>query len=442
MSRGILDILVIALLIVLNGFLSMAEMAVVSSRTARLKAKADSGKKNYARALKAAENPASFLSTIQVGITLVGIISGAFGGATIARALERFLATLPALAPYAESISFIGVVLVITFFSIVVGELVPKQIALSRPEPIAAAVVSQINVLSVLFKPLEMLLSASTRLVLRLFRVNRSSEPSVTQEEIRIMIQEGTRTGTVEKRESDMVEGVFHLGDRRVSNFAIHRSDMSWLEEDASVDDVKRALKERPDLTAFPICRGGLDNLVGVVKVRTLLLVFLEGRYSRLADHMEKPAFIPETMTALKVFEAFRRYDVQTLFVLDEYGGLQGSVSLRDLVEEIVGELSHSRRAGDPELFRRSDGSVLVDGLMSIDVLEEELAVPGAFPVERDYNTLAGFVLESLGTIPKAGDAFEWNGWRVEVVDMDFNRVDKILMTKLPEEERKEECSS
>jgi putative hemolysin len=259
--------------------------------------------------------------------------------------------------------------------------------------------------------------------------VNRTSDPAVTEEEIRIMIQEGALSGAVEKREHDMVEGVFYLSDRKASNFAVHRSDMAWLEEDASPEDVRKALKEHPELTAFPVCRGGLDRLVGVV---------LEGRYSGLADHMEKPAFIPETMTALKVFEAFRRNDVQTLFVLDEYGGLQGSVGLRDLVEEIVGELSHSRREGDPELVKRQDGSFLVDGLMSVDILEDELGIPGAFPKERDYNTIAGFALEALDTIPKAGDVFSWGGWKIEIMDMDFNRIDKILMTPILEKEGEE----
>jgi putative hemolysin len=438
MDNGFIDVLVVILLVLFNGFLSMAEMAVVSSRPARLKAKAEAGKKNYVRALEASRNPSSFLSTIQIGITLVGVLSGAFGGATIARVLARSLSSFPAIAPYAETIALASVVLLITFFSIVIGELVPKQLALSRPEPIAAAVVPQIRFLGIVFKPLELLLSATTRLVLRIFRVNRTSDPAVTEEEIRIMIQEGALSGAVEKREHDMVEGVFYLSDRKASNFAVHRSDMAWLEEDASPEDVRKALKEHPELTAFPVCRGGLDRLVGVVKVRTLLLVFLEGRYSGLADHMEKPAFIPETMTALKVFEAFRRNDVQTLFVLDEYGGLQGSVGLRDLVEEIVGELSHSRREGDPELVKRQDGSFLVDGLMSVDILEDELGIPGAFPKERDYNTIAGFALEALDTIPKAGDGFSWGGWKIEIMDMDFNRIDKILMRPILEKEGEE----
>jgi putative hemolysin len=432
MGIGLRDVIIIVLLVALNGFLSMAEMAVVSSRRARLKAKAEAGRKNYKRALEVSENPSSFLSTIQIGITLVGILSGAFGGVTIARAIAAGLRAIPWLAPYAEPLSMGLVVLLITFFSIVVGELVPKQIALSSPESIAAWVTPYIRALGIVFKPLEMLLSASTRLALRILRIKRTGDPAVTEEEIRIMIREGTRSGALEKREHDMVESVLYLGDRRVSNFAVHRSDMAWLEADADVETIKRALREHPELTAFPVCRGGLDNLVGVVKVRSLLLAFLDGGYRGLAAHMDPPSFIPETMTALKVFESFRNHEAMTLFVLDEYGGLQGSVSLRDLVEEIVGELSHSRAQDEPQLVKRADGSLLVDGLMSLDILEDEAGMPGFFPEARDYHTLAGFVLESLGSIPRAGDVFERGGWRFEVVDMDDRRIDKVLLSKLP----------
>jgi putative hemolysin len=409
----------------------MAEMAVVSSRKARLRAKADEGKKNYKQALGVSENPSSFLSTIQIGITLVGILSGAFGGATIAQGIARGLSGIPYVGRYAEPLGVGIVVILITFFSIVIGELVPKQIALSGPERIAAAVVGPIKRLSLIFRPLEKLLSATTRLVLRILRVSRTADPAVTEEEIRIMIQEGAQSGTVQQRESDMVEGVFYLGERRVGDFAVHRSDMAWLEADAGVDEVRRALREHPELTAFPVCRGGLDNLVGAVKVRNLLSAFLDGRYSGLAAHMDKPVFVPETMTALKVFEAFRSNDVQTLFVLDEYGGLHGCLSLRDVIEEIVGELSHSRRQGDPEVVKRADGSFLVDGLISLDILGDEIPEARAIPENRDYRTLAGFVLEILGSIPRTGDRFEWKGWEFEIVDMDLNRIDKVLV-RLP----------
>lgn len=433
-QTAIRDAVILFLLFLLNGFFSMGEMAVVSSRRARLKAKADEGKKSYLRALKASEDPSSFLSSIQIWITLIGTLSGAFGGATIARYLAKCLSAFPPLAPYASTIGIGAVVVAITFVSIVVGELVPKQIALSAPESIAAATVGPIRWMAAAFRPVEKLLSGTTKLIMRIFRVNRTGSPSVTEEEIRIMIREGTQSGVVGTKERDMVEGVFYLGDKRVSAFATHRSDLAWLDLEDGPDAVKKAILENPGQNDFPVCRGSLDDPVGMANAREVLLALLEGRYSGIQSIMRKPVFIPESMTALKAFEAFKANNAQTLIVLDEYSGVHGSLTLRDLVEEIVGELSAPGGSVDPEILERQDGTFLVDGMANIDSFRERFGIEQLLPETREYHTVAGFLLELQGCIPRTGDLIEWEGFRFEIVDMDLNRIDKVLV-RPPERE-------
>lgn len=427
-QAGIRDAIILLLLFTLNGFFSMGEMAVVSSRRARLKAKADEGKKSYLRALRTSEDPSSFLSGIQIWITLIGTLSGAFGGATIAQNIARLVAQVPLLAPYAPTIGLAVVVIAITFVSIIVGELVPKRIALSSPETIAAATVGPIRVMAAVFRPLEKFLSAVSSLLMRLLGVKRDGGPSVTEEEIRIMIQEGTQSGAVGKKERDMVEGVFYLGDRRVSAFVTHRSEVAWLEASDGPETVKRKILDHPELNEFPVCRGGLDDPIGMVGARDALMAFIEGRYEGLRALMRKPVFIPESMTALKAFEAFKSNGVQTLLVLDEYGGMHGLLTQRDLVQEIVGELSLPGRQAEPEIVEREDGSYLADGMMNVDSFREFFSLERLLPESRGYHTLAGFILELHGAIPRTGEILEWEGFRFEIVDMDLNRIDKILV--------------
>jgi len=428
------DAVILLLLFMLNGFFAMGEMAVVSSRRARLKTKADEGKKSYLRAMKTSEDPSSFLSGIQIWITLIGTLSGAFGGATIAQNIARLIAKVPFLARYASTIGLAAVVIIITFVSIIVGELVPKRIALSSPERIAAATVGPIRVMAAVFRPLEKFLSAVSSLVMRILGVKLSGGPSVTEEEIRIMIQEGTQSGAVGKKESDMVEGVFYLGDRRVSAFVTHRSEVAWIEASDGPERVKETILAHPELNEFPVCRGGLDDPVGMVGARDLLAAFMEGRFDGLRSVMRKPVFIPETMTALKAFEAFKANGVQTLLVLDEYGGMHGLLTQRDLVEEIVGELSLPGRQAEPEIVQRQDGSYLVDGMMNIDGFREFFDLERLLPESRGYHTLAGFILELQGSIPRTGETMEWEGYRFEIVDMDLNRIDKVLV-RIPQVE-------
>jgi putative hemolysin len=429
MQRSILDFLILLVLFLFNGFFSLAEMALVSSRKARLKSKADEGKKGYKRALKVSESPATFLSTIQIGITLIGTISGAFGGATLAQVIGTALERVPLLAPYADTIGMAIVIIVITFFSIIIGELVPKQIALSNPEKIASKVVGPINAVAVLFRPIEKALSASAAFVLKLLGIRQDDNPDITEEEVRVMIQEGTRSGVFEKNEGDMVEGVFHLGERRVGNFATHRSEIVWMEISDSAETVRGKLLEHVNFNAFPVCRENEDQPLGIVKTRQLLAAFLDNSFTKLEDYLEEDVFIPETMTAIKTFEMFKKSGAKTLLVLDEYGGMQGLINLRDLIEEIVGELSQNQTAENEEIVKRGDGSFLIDGSASMDSLRMNFGARLPIPESRDYHTLAGFVLDQLGDIPKTGDCFSWQSINFEVIDMDLNRIDKILVS-------------
>lgn len=414
-------------LILLNGFFSMSEMAIVSSRKARLKAKAEEGRVGYRRALHAAETPARYLSTIQIGITLIGILSGAFGGTTFARPLGKVLSTLPVVGRYSEALALGTVVLTITVLSIVLGELTPKQFALSRPERIAAFAVPILEVIAFAFRPVVSFLSRATSFILKILRVTGSSDQAITEEEIRGALMEGERHGIVEKSERSMVEGVFYLGDRPVETFMTHRSDLTWIEQDADPDTVRAAVLSAPDQTTFPVAAEDVDDVIGVVSAREVLAAFLEGTYAGLKPLIRKPAFVPSTMSALKAFEIFRLDGSETLLVIDEYGGLAGSISVRDLVEEIVGELS-APGAEDEEIVKREDGSYLLGGLLNVDEFTELFGLEKAIPEHREYHTLAGLILDVLGVIPRTGETFSWNGFRFEIVDMDGNRIDKVLV--------------
>ncbi len=423
----LLELFILLALILLNGFFSMSEMALVSSRKNRLQAEADEGKGSYRKALHAAKNPSRYLSTIQVGITLIGTFSGAFGGATVAGSLAAFLAGFPVLAPYADAAAMLIVVAAITFFSIVLGELVPKQLALSRPEKVAAFTVPVLDVCAMIFKPVVTLLSRTTALVLKMVRAERHDEPAVTEEEIRILLEEGEKNGIVAQSERSMVEGVFYLGDRPVQTFMRHRSELTWLDLDVTETELRALLKSKRNLRFFPVWRTGPDDIVGIVSARDILETMASGEYRGIKSLARKPLYVPGTMPALRALEVFKREKVDMLFILDEYGGAEGTLTLEDLVEEIVGVLS-SRTVEAEEIVKREDGSYLMGGFVNVDDFFELFELGKAAPEHKAYHTLAGLILNELGFIPKTGEAFTWNGFRFEVVDMDGNRIDKVLV--------------
>ncbi len=421
-----LEIFIILFLILLNGLFAMSEIAIVSSRKARLQQLANEGDEKAKVALELANNPSNFLSTVQVGITLVGVLAGAVGGATIVEFLAPLLARLGWLAPYSESISLVLVVMTITYLSIIIGELAPKRFALQNPERIASTIAGPMRSLSNLFSPIVRLLGASTNIVMRLLGAKPSSEPPVTEEEIHVLLNQGTQAGVFEEAELDMVAGVFSLNDRRIYSLMTPRTEILWLDVRDTTDEILKKISEGP-YSRFPVCQGSLDNVMGIVKARDLLIRSLAGQPIYLKECLSPALFIPETTFASRALEIFKEGNKELLLVIDEFGGVTGLVTINDVLEEIVGDIE----TGEPQATQRQDGSWLLDGMLDIDEFKEIFHL-GALPNEDDYETLAGFVMTSLGKIPRAADQFEWEGLRFEVVDMDARRVDKVLVTTLP----------
>lgn len=423
------EVVIVLLLLILNGVFAMSEMAVVSARKARLQQLAEQGDMSARAALALSESPNRFLSTVQIGITLVGILAGAFGGATIAEQLAERLAVVPALAPYAETIGVAVVVLAITYLSLVIGELVPKRLALQNPERVAAIIAQPMTLLSRLAAPFVNLLSLSTDLVVRLLGVKPSQDPPVTEEEIRLLIEQGTEAGVFEVAEQDIVEEVFRLGDRTVSDLMTPRPRIVWLDADSSPEEQWQVIAAS-DYSYFPLYRASRDNVMGIVSVKDIWTQAVRGQPIDLVALARPPLFVPATTPAFTLLELLRQSRQHLALVIDEYGGIIGLVTLLDVLEAIVGDLP----ASDEELAaytQREDGSWLVDGMLPIDEFEELLDGLELPEDERgDYQTLGGFVLARLGRIPTAGDAFAWGSLRFEVMDMDGHRVDKVLVAR------------
>jgi putative hemolysin len=430
LNNFVLETLVIFLLIAANGVLAMSEIAIVAARKTRLQQSANSGDTGARAALELAAHPNRFLATVQIGITLVGILAGAFGGATLAYKMERLALTVPALAPYAAVIG-VGVVVVgITFFSLVLGELAPKRIALVHAERIASTVSVPMRFLSSLASPLVRLLGLSTDAVLRAFKIKPSSEPHVTPEEIKILVEQGTELGVFEESEQDMIEGVLRLDERKIGAFMTPRSQMVWINA-TDPTEVLRTKITGSRHSRFPVILGSFDTVLGFVSLKDLLKQSFSGQPINIRQALTPPLFVPETASALKVLDLFRREGAHFALVTDEYGGIQGLVTDRDILEAIVGEIPSRDEPGEPEVTVREDGSWLVDGLLNIDRLKELIEMD-QMPEEESgrYHTVSGFMMTQLGSIPAVGQHFEWKGFRFEVMDMDGRRVDKVLISR------------
>ncbi|ASC72303.1 Magnesium and cobalt efflux CorC domain protein [Halomicronema hongdechloris C2206] len=432
MSATSLELLLILLLIGLNGVFAGSEIALVSSRKARLEQQARQGKVTARLALTLTAHPNDFLSAVQIGITLVGILSGALGGATVARRLGHLLARVPGVAPYSQLLSLALVVGSITYLSLVLGELVPKRLALNSPERIACRVARPMHCLARLTAPLVRLLSLSTDGVLNLLGVRPSQEPSITEEEIKVLMEQGTAAGTFEESEGAMVGRIFHLGDRSIKALMTPRTDIDWLDLEGD-DETNRQIVINSPHSRFPVCRGSIDNCLGVIRLRSLLPDYLMGQAVDLMELIQPPLYVAENVRALKVLEMFQASGTHIALIMDEYGGVEGLVTLNDLVEAIVGELPTVDDATEPMVIQRQDGSWLLDGLLPLEELKGIMQWE-SLPREStgEYHTLAGFVLTLLGHIPTSGVSLEWEGWRLEVVDMDGWRIDKVLLTPLP----------
>lgn len=422
------EILLLLLLIIANGVFSMSEMALISSRKVRLQQMVNQGNAKARAALELADAPNRFLSTVQVGITLIGILTGAFGGATIADKLAVHLRLIPGLASYSKALSFGIVVLLITYLSLIFGELVPKRLALNSPERIATNVALPMRMVAAIASPVVHLLSASTDLVLRILGIGPSTEPQVTEEEIKVLIEQGTEAGTFEEAEQDMVERVFRLGDLPVNALMTPRPDIVWLDlEDSAAENHQKMMDSAH--SRFPVCQGGLDNVLGIMPVTDLLARSLSGQPLDLTVSLRQPIFVPESTRGLKVLELFKQTSTHMAVVVDEYGVIQGLVTLNDIMVEIVGDVPSADELEDPQAVQREDGSWLLDGMLPVDEFFEIFEIKDLpFENQGNYQTLGGFVITHLGRIPAAADHFDWEGMRFEVMDMDGNRVDKVLV--------------
>lgn len=431
MPLPFIEVMVTLLLILLNGVFSMSETAFVSARKARLQQRADRGDANAQAALELVNAPNRFLSTVQIGITLIGILAGAFGGATIAQSLSISLRQISWLAPYAETVSFAIVVTAITYLSLVIGELVPKRIALNAPEQIAVSVVRPMRLLSLLASPLIAFLSFSTEAVLRLLRVRPSSEPPASKEEITHLIGQGRLAGVFEETEQDLVERVFRMGDRRVSALMTPRIEINWIDIDDPVDQIHRIVRQSTR-TRFPVSQGTLDNVLGIVHVKDLYIQLASGQPVDLRAIIQPALFVPESTKSFSLIERFKQSGRSIALVIQEYGEIEGVITLTDVLEALVGDLPTAGEPIEREAMQREDGSWLLEGAISLEELQDILDIE-SLPDQssRSYETLGGLVMHELGRIPIVTDSFELAGWRFEVVDMDGRRVDKVLATPL-----------
>ena len=425
------EIIFIFVLLIANGIFSMSEMAVVSARKARLQKRASDGDKGAQAALELASNPGPFLSTVQIGITLVGILAGAFGGATIAEKLAPSLKSFPAIEPYADKISFGLVVLVITYLSLVIGELIPKRLALHSPEKIASVVAAPMKRLSALTSPLVKLLEGSTNGLLRLFGLRESSEPPVTEDEIKVLIEQGIRAGVFEEAERDLIERTFHLGDRTVSELMVPRPDVVFLDLDDPPEVIKEVVSGNR-LSRYPVIQGVADNVVGVVRAKDLLAREFTDQPFDLKAAMVPALYFPDTMPAFKAIEMFKSSRRHMAMVIDEHGGVEGLVTVNDILDALVGDIPSMDEQEEQAVVRREDGSFLLDGALPIDQLKQTLQLK-RLPGEEDggFQTLGGFLMTRLGRVPAVADHLEVCGWRLEVMDMDRRRVDKVLATPI-----------
>lgn len=423
------EIIIIFMLLFANGLFSMSETAVVSARKARLKKLSESGNPKAPLALILVEQPNAFLATVQVGISLIGIFTGVFGGATIAETLNAFLSTIPGFAPYSHALSLGIVVLGITYCSLILGELIPKRIALNNPERVVMTMAPFMRFFSKVTKPAVWLLEHSTSLVARFLQIKPSSEPAITPEELKILIEQGEEDGAFEPSEKDMIKNVLQLDEHPITAFMTPRPKIvSFDIEDSEViilEKIKACQHSR-----FPVIRENLDNVLGVVRAKDLLLQSLAHKNLNLKELLKPPIFISETMSALKVLELFKEKGTHIALVTDEYGVIQGLITHNDLLEDIAGCISS---VSEPKAIRRDDGSWLIDGLFDILKLKNLLNI-ASFPTEEQglYHTLGGFVLSQFPSLPVAGSRFEWQQYRFEVMDMDGRRVDKVLVTPLP----------
>jgi len=423
------EIIIIIFLVILNGLLAMSEIAVISSRKEKLRHLASEGDSRAQAALDLANEPNRFLSTIQIGITLVGVLAGAFGGITSAKRLGELLNTVDFIEPYGTTVAFAIVVIVITYLSVVFGEIVPKRLAMIYPESLASFVAKPMHLIATIAAPIVKIFSCSTETVLKIFGIKGVKEAKITEEEILLMLEQGRKAGTVEEEEKSVVDNVFSLTDRQVNSIMTPRNRIVALDIENSTEENTRIINESIHST-FPLCKGSIENIIGVIHAKRLLTKFVTGEITDLKQLADEPIFIPETMKAFKALELFKETGRHFAFVVDEYGVVQGLLTIINIFEALVGDIPTIEEISTPLAVKREDGTWLLDGLLEIDDFKKLFGID-ELPGEHiaDYNSVGGFIVYEMEKIPEVSEYFEWNGYRFEVIDMDGNRVDKVHLS-------------
>jgi putative hemolysin len=428
-----MDVALVVFLILLNALFAMSEMALTAARRARLSVMVEAGESGAQAAIELHDQPTRWLSTVQVGITSISILNGIVGDAAFSEPLSAWLRGEFGVPPRIAQISATAlVVMIITFFTIIFGELVPKRLGQMFPEAVARHVARPMDWLSNATRPFVWLLSACTEAILRVLGYHETAVRAVTEEEIAASLEEGVDAGVIEEHEHQMVRNVFRLDERQIGSMMIPRNEIAWLDADAPLSDVLVTISEHPH-SRFPVCRGGLDDVIGVLPAQRLIAPLAAGQKPALSELLQPPVFVPETLSGMELLEHFRVSEAQLVFVVDEYGAVQGVITVRDVLEAITGEFA-TPSADNAWAIQREDGSWLMDGLIPVPELKDRLDLRELPEEDRGrYNTLAGMIMLLLGRLPTTTDRVDWEGWRFEVVDLDGKRVDKVLVMRVPE---------
>lgn len=419
-----MDIVILLGLILLNGLFVMSEIALVSARKTRLEMMAEKGDKKAANALKLSNNPELFLSAAQIGITLIAILTGVYSGEKFGAYLQPYVEQVEILRPYANGISTSIIVILVTFLSIILGELIPKRIALVNPEKIAKKAAAPMYAFAKITHPIVWLLNRTSNGFFKLFNIKQSKDDSVTEEEIKAIISEGTEAGTIEEEEKEIIERIFHLGDRNITSLMTHRSDILWFDINDNEEKIREKIIQEPH-SIYPICDGDLDDIKGVVSIKDL---YVSDDLTLFKDLMQTALFVPDNNSAYQVMEKFKESKIHSCFIVDEYGSVRGMITLNDILEAIVGDIPQSN-IDDYEIIQREDGSYLIDAQIPFYDFLSKFNQTGLLQQnEQQYDTLAGCILHELERIPQSGDKMDWNGFHIEILDMDGHRIDKVLV--------------
>ena len=419
-----MDFIILGVLIFLNALFSMSEIALVSARKGRLEHLAEKGNKRAQRALELSNHPELFLSAVQIGITLISILTGVYSGEKFSEDLLPHLVQQGIESELADTLATLIIVVLVTFVSIIFGELIPKRIGLIRAEKLAMAVAGPMRVFAQITYPFVWLLNSSSTIFFKIFKIRKSTNDAITEEEIKTLITEGTEAGTIEEEEQEIIERVFHLSDRSITSLMTHRSDIIWFSEKDTEEQIKEKIMLEPH-SAYPICKDSIDTIKGVVSIKDL---YVSPDHLQLGQVMQPALFIPENISAYQVLERFKTAKVHSAFIVDEYGSIQGMLTLNDILEAIVGEIPQEE-GPDYEIIERENGSFLIDAQIPFyDFLSRFEKTEWMNEGEQDFDTLAGFILHQLERIPKTGEKFQWKGFSIEIIDMDGHRIDKVLV--------------